>query len=404
MESDMEDNKSAYRWVILAMLFLMNSICFSSINCMPPLFLEISRQIVLTKAQMGTMMGAVLLSSLFFAPLGGGLSDKIGARLAASAGIIVAAAAGALRGYMDSVAGLIACNFFLGGGLALFAPNMPKALGMWFPRSELAMANGICTAGLGIGGAIGMGISASILSPAFGGWRGALLALGGAVLALGILWVFLYRDPKNAVPLAKKDRGMAKNFKKVLKVRDLKLILSFRALNMFGFMALITFLPPIFQERGLERAGQLVSIMMGLVVVFNVVGSTLSDRLGKRKPFLIVSTVVLGLAIFTFQYLAGIPLIIALMIAGAALGTIAPIVFILPVEFEEIGPALAATAAGFMLMIGNAFGFLGPVITGKLIDVTGTNLAGFILIAACSILAAFLVLPIRETGRKKQKA
>jgi cyanate permease len=399
----MEDNKSVYRWLILAMLFLMSGMSFCSINAMPPLFLEIQQQIPLTKAQMGLIMGSVLLSSLLFAPLGGGISDKIGSRWAATLGILLTAAAGALRWSMDSATGLIACNFFLGAGVALFSTNIPKALGMWFPRNELALANGVCSAGLAIGGVIGMGSSASFLSPTFGGWRGAMLLLGGCLFLTGVFWMLFYRDPKNTAPLAKIDRSMRKNFKKVIKVRDLNLILTYRALIMFGWMGLITFLPRIFQERGLERAGEMVSIMMGAVMVFNIVGASLSDRLGKRKPFLIASPLILGLAVLTFQYLSGIPLIIALAIAGAGLGTISPLFFVLPVEFEEIGPKLAATAAGIMLMIGNTFGFLGPFLTGKVIDMTGSNATAFVLIVSLMFLSVFLVLPIRETGRKKEK-
>lgn len=399
----MEDNKSAYRWLILSMLFVMTGLSFCSINAIPPLFSEIQQQIPLTKAQMGLIMGSVLLASLLFAPLGGGISDKIGSRSAATLGILLTAVAGALRWSMDSVTGLIACSFFLGAGVALFSPNIPKALGIWFPRHELALANGICSAGLAIGGVIGMGSSASFLSPNFGGWRGAMLLLGGCLFAMGILWAFLYRDPKNSVPLEKKDRNMGKNFKKVIKVRDLNLVLFYRALIMFGWMALVTFLPRIFQERGLDRAGEMVSIMMGAVMVFNIVGATISDRVGKRKPFLLASPIILGIAVFSFQFLEGIPLIIALAIAGSALGTISPLFFVLPVEFEEIGPKLAATAAGIMLMIGNVFGFLGPFITGKLIDLTGSNVTAFVLIFICTIVSVLLILPIRETGRKKEK-
>lgn len=400
----MGEQKSNFRWLILIFLFVMNGMSFCSINCIPPLFLEIAEQISLTKAEMGSIMGVVLLSSLFFAPIGGGISDKIGSRWAAGIGVLIAAVAGGLRGYMDSATGLIVCMFFIGAGLALFAPNMPKVVGIWFPRNELALANGICTAGLGIGGAIGMAISSSFLSPTFGGWRGAVLALGAGVLALGIIWILIYRDREVAEIFKKKEQNIFKNFKKVLKVRDLNLILFYRGLNMIGFMALITFLPVILQERGIARAGELVSIMMGTSVAFNVLGGMMSDRIGKRKPFLFISTVILGLSILTFPVFTGIPLIIALVIAGAAVGTFGPIVFILPVEFEEIGPGLAATAVGIMLMIGNTCGFLGPIISGKLIDISGSNWAGFIFIAAVSIVAAGLIVPIRETGRKKKKA
>jgi NNP family nitrate/nitrite transporter-like MFS transporter len=170
---------------------------------------------------------------------------------------------------------------------------------------------------------------------------------------------------------------------------------------MVGLMAVKTFLPISLEERGVEKAGELVAIMMGTNVVFNILGGMLSDKLGKRKPFLVISAIVFGLCILSFATLTGTPLIIALMIAGAAMGTIAPILMTIPVELEEICPGLAATAMGLIFMVGNAGGFFRPVLSGKLMDVTGSHWAGFIFMASALIIAAVFIIPLRETGRKK---
>jgi len=74
---------------------------------------------------------------------------------------------------------------------------------------------------------------------------------------------------------------------------------------------------------------------------------------------------------------------------------------IIPVEIEKIGTENTATAIGIIFMIGNTGGFIGPVISGKLMDVTGSHWAGFIFMAAALIAAAGSIVPLRETGRKK---
>jgi NNP family nitrate/nitrite transporter-like MFS transporter len=399
----MEEQKSNFRWLILAVLFLTNIAGFYSVICIPPLFMEIVEQIPLTKAEMGSIMGVVVLSSLFFAPFGGGISDKIGSRWAAGAGILIAATAGVLRAYTESSIGLIACMFFVGAGLSVFAPNMPKVVGIWFPRNELALANGICTAGVGIGGAVAMATSASLMSPAFGGWRNVMLVIGGVVFTMGILWILIYRDRKVAEAPEKKKQNMVENFKKVLKVKDLWSILLYRGFIMAGFMPVTTFLPIVLHEKGVARAGEHVSIMMGISVVFNILGGIVSDRIGKRKPFLLIGAVIQGIAVFFFASLTGVPLIMALVVAGIAMGTLAPVLFTVPVELKEIGPGLAASAIGLLLMVGNACGFLGPIISGKLIDLTGSNFAGFIFMGAAIIAAAGFILPLRETGKGRNK-
>jgi nitrate/nitrite transporter NarK len=91
-----------------------------------------------------------------------------------------------------------------------------------------------------------------------------------------------------------------------------------------------------------------------------------------------------------------------LVLAGAALGTIAPVLMSVPVEIEGIGTSLAGTAVGFIFMLGNTGGFVGPVVAGKMMDSAGSSLPGFIFIAGALIAAAVIIIPLRETGRKRK--
>jgi cyanate permease len=397
----MAEQTVPYRWAVLALLFLNIFITTVSMNCMPPLFQEISRQMPLSKAQMGTVMGMLTLASLFVAPLGGIISDRYGSRWALGLASLLVAFAGAARGYASSVSGLTICMFFIGAGMAVIGPNMPKAIGMWFPRHEVARTTGICLSAMGIGGAVAMGTASSYLSPAFGGWRNTLLVIGCCVFIMGILWIMLFKDRDSGGATEKKKHRMFASFKNILRVKEIWLLSIFYGLNMVSLMSVISLLPLSLTERGIERSGQLVSVMLGTTVIFNILGGVLSDRAGKRKPFLIISSFVFGLCILTFASLSGVSLLIALIIAGAAMGTIAPVLMIIPVEIEKIGTENTATAIGIIFMIGNTGGFIGPVISGKLMDVTGSHWAGFIFMAAALIAAAGSIVPLRETGRKK---
>jgi len=82
-------------------------------------------------------------------------------------------------------------------------------------------------------------------------------------------------------------------------------------------------------------------------------------------------------------------------------GTIAPVMMVIPVELDDVGPVLTATAVGVVFMIGNSGGFVGPVIGGMLMDSFG-NFSGFFTMGAALILAALVIIPLRETGGKKK--
>jgi len=398
----MEEQTYSFRWVVLALMFLSLFAATIAMQCMPPLFSEITEQIPLTKAQMGTIMGVITLASLFFAPIGGALSDQLGARWAFGIAAIIVALAGGFRYVAGSVNDLIVCMFLIGVGMAMYAPNLPKALGNWFPKKDLAMANGISISGMGIGGAIAMVTAKSVLSPSFGGWRGTMVFLGGLVLLVAILWMVVYRDRPVEGAAQRKKLNVFQNFKDVLKVKDIWLIAIYYGLNMISLLAVVTLLPITLEERGVENAGGMVGIMMGATVVFNVLGGMLSDRVGKRKPFLIICAVVFGLCVLGFANFTGTALIVVLIIAGAAMGTIAPVLMSVPVEMEGIGTALAGSAVGFIFMLGNTGGFVGPVVAGKLMDMSASSLPGFIFIAAALIVSAVFIIPLKETGRKRK--
>ncbi|MBW2369137.1 MAG: MFS transporter [Deltaproteobacteria bacterium] len=394
---------SSARWLIAAILFLANFTGGISLGCLPPLFLEISNQIPLTKAQMGTVMGGFFLSAILFAPIGGITSDKIGCRWATAVGILIAATAGALRAYVGTPMGLIVCGFFLGAGMYIVAANIPKVLGILFPPDQLAFTNGLCLAGLMLGMAVGTAISVSLLSPMLGGWRGVVRVAGGCYLLIGIIWVLCYKDPFVAGSVEEKTQSPLEILKRVSKVKGVWLLALFLGVGSLGSMSLMTFLPISFQERGFERAGELASIGIATSVVFNILGGLISDKLGMRKSLLIWGTVASGLCVFTFSALSGIPLVVLLLINGACAGAVMPILFVMPVEMEDIGPELAATATGFIFMLQSVGGFIGPLVCGMLVDVTGNYLTGFLFMGAAIVFSSAFVIPIKETGERSRR-
>jgi cyanate permease len=401
----MEESKDSFRWVVAILLLLNIFSIYLSINCIPPLFKELGEEIPITKSDMGMIVGVALIASLFFSLIGGGVSDKIGSRWSFGVAIIVVAIAGALRSIVGSSFGLVVCMFLVGVGLAIAGPNIPKALGMWFPSKELATANGISMLGLGLGGAVGMGTAAGILSPALGGWRNVMVAIGGFTLITGILWIVFFKDVKTNRPSESKDQSMADNFRKVFGVKDIWWAAVYYGLCMASVMSVIALLPHSLSERGLTEAksGALVSIMLFVSTVFTLVGGILSDKAGRRKPFLIVCAMLQGVCFIVFIFSTGIPLIIALAIAGASMGTLIPVFTVIPVEIKEIGHGLAATAVGILFMVGNTGGFFGPIIAGKIMDVTRTEWPGFLFMIVAIIVAGFCILPVRETGQRGQQ-
>jgi MFS family permease len=213
----MEEQKSTFRYLVLVLVFLNMLFIMIAVNCVPPLFTEIVEQIPLSKAQMGSIMGVVTLASLFLAPIGGAIADKIGCRWTLGGSCLIVVISGGLRAFAVSPFQFIGLMFIFGIGAALFSPAVPKALGMWFPSNELARANGIVFTSMGIGAAIAMATATSFMSPNFGGWSGTMLVLGGISLVMAILWMIFYRDQKVGATLIRKKSLCWKTLRRYLR-------------------------------------------------------------------------------------------------------------------------------------------------------------------------------------------
>ena len=383
-------------WFVAGLLFVNILIAITGMNALAPLFPEVSTEIALSMAQMGTAIGVFNLASPIFTPIGGAIADRFGCRWTLGVTTMILGVGACMRFFADTPGELIAYMFLLGVGFAPYGPLVPKALSGYFPPEELGKANGVVFSSFGLGGALALGTAASFMSPAFGGWRQTMMVLGLLSLAGGIAWMVLYRDPPKQAA-AEATGSVLDNFKLILSLRDIWLLSVSYAFCMFGVWTILSLLPTIFDERGISK--ELVSVMMFTSVAFNILGGVLSDKLGRRKPMIVGCAICLGLSIPGMLLTSGVPLIVCLIIAGIGFGPLLPVATAIPVEMKAVGPGLAGTAVGVMFMIGNTGGFLGPVIAGKLIDTFGTPWAGFGFVSVAAFVGAFVAMGMQETGR-----
>jgi MFS family permease len=389
----MSNQRKVYPWIVLAMLFLVTCFGIIAANSMPPLFSEIVKEIPLTKAQMGAVMGVFPVAALFFSIIGGGLSDKIGSRWVIGAAALIVTLAGASRYFATTAAALIACMFFLGAGQAAFMSLGPKVMGAWFPRNRLATVMAIAYTSVTVGTAVALGLSARVLSPAFHGWRNTTLVTAAFCLAGAVAWLLIYRDRQAETGMAGGGTNILRNFKTILKIRDIWLYTMFYALQLAVIMSLLTLLPVTFPERGVAR--ELLTISFIVSPLFKIVGAMVSDKLGRRKVFMVLCVIIPSLFIPGFISLTGIPLIMTLIMIGISMGVPPTMMQTAVVEMEQVGTKLAGTALGVITGLGTIGGLLGPVIAGKLMDVSGTTWPGFVFVTVLGVLAGLVVIPCK---------
>lgn len=105
----------------------------------------------------------------------------------------------------------------------------------------------------------------------------------------------------------------------------------------FGLTCIPPFLTTIAVELNLSSTQvDLAWGMIGLALMFSLLGGLISDRIGLRKPALLVACVVGGIANLIQGSFLGPALIVILVIMPFGVGTISPLLFTMPFELKGL--------------------------------------------------------------------
>ena len=187
MENDNVGGKiGKYRWFICALLFFATTINYIDRQILSLLKPILDDQLKWTNEEFG------MINSIFQAAYGIGLLwfgwfvDKFGTKKGYTVSIIGWSFAAAAHALVGTVAGFGFARAALGLSEGGNFPAAVKAVALWFPKRERALATSIFNAGTNVGAII-----APAIVPAMAicwGWQSAFIAAG----ILGLLWLFLW--------------------------------------------------------------------------------------------------------------------------------------------------------------------------------------------------------------------
>jgi nitrate/nitrite transporter NarK len=341
------------------------------------------------------------------------LADRFGTRSMCGLGLIACTIFGASRALSDNFVTFMIMMFLFGASIPLASVNLPKILGMWFPPKQLGLANGVAIASYGSGSALAMLISATVLSPALGGWQNVLYLWGGASLLLAALWLVTVKDRpmEKGIGVSGADVSILAILWSVLRRRQVLILCLIQLLFLGGWLGFSGSVPFLLEKvRGwpATSAHGLMSLGLWVYVPGSLVIPVISDRVGLRRPILSFAFLVwAGTSFIALLLAALLPsswMIWVLIAIGALLSGGNPLVYVIPIESPGIGPNLAGTAMGAVYAAGSLGGFIFPFLNG-LISGPSPGASTIIYIALlCSIIgfgsAGMLVWLLEETGPK----
>jgi nitrate/nitrite transporter NarK len=298
-------------------------------------------------------------------------------------------------------------------GVALVLPNIPKILGMWFPREKFATAVAVAfnigsDSGAGVGMAMAVPIALSFVVFWGSGWRAMMQLFGAIMIALAILWIVVVRD-KEQLDTSQGEEIDAESsgdiIRDVFKIRQVWILAAAAFFMLLSNNAYWALLPTALNLIGIDpaMAGLIAGIGIIVALPFEFLGGWWSDKMGLRKPVLIIFGSLMCLtqviaAIFMRDVASALTITILYTICFAVFCCIP---YTLPLEMKGIGPERASTTEGIMFTAGMIGGFVGTIFGGTLLELGSvTPLFIFYSVMAAMMVACFALL--KETGYKSR--
>jgi MFS family permease len=355
-------------------------------------------------AALATVSSIAFTVTLFAQPLIGALSDRTRFRPRGRlpwllGGAFVGGAALAALGFSTSVAVLCAV-----WALAQFALNgvdvvLSSAVVDEFPRGGRGRPSGVLAASVALGTGLGAVIS-GVLAPDLGAISVVLAAI---VVAGSCAFALLSRRTAAPTSTGPQRSGLVERLR-LHRHPDFLWALATRFAFVLGQQGVSVYLLYVLTDHiGVSEASApaVVSALTatGLVgvLISAVVAGRISDRLGRRRALLVLSSVIFGVgmlvplaapvlpAMFVFAAIQGLGLGIHFAVAAALLSEVLP-----------GGDGHAGRDLGLANVVVNAAQAVAPVVAGALVLATGGYAALFVFAIAAAALSAVAAWRVRS--------
>ncbi len=411
------------RWQMVLLLFIAGIINYldrSALSVAAPL---VMKDLELTPADLGLIFSSFFVGYAAFNFIGGWASDKLGGKRVFTLAMGVWSVFCALTAAAGGFVSLLVIRVCFGVGEGPLSSTMNKVVNNWFPHREAASAVGFANCGTPLGGAIA-GPVVGLMAVALG-WKAAFVVIGLIGFAWLFFWVRLATETPREHPTISAEElheieGDRAAPSASLPAQPLGFYLkqpvvlatglAFFGYNYILFFFLTWFPSYLTMAQHLSIKDMSIATVLPWVLGFCglAAGGAVSDAVYRRTGRALfarklVLTVCLSLAAVSVA-LAGL-----VTTLGSALLLMSAAVFFLYLTGSTYWAILQDTVrgeniggvGGFIHMMANCAGIIGPAVTGFIVQSTGVFTSAFVLAGGIAILGVLCVLvfvkPIEST-------
>jgi OFA family oxalate/formate antiporter-like MFS transporter len=350
-----------------------------------------------SKADAALPFTAGTLSFAAMMVFAGRLQDKAGPRLAASLGGIVLGLGLALSALAASPWSML-LSFGLVGGIGIglgYSATTPAAI-KWFPPEKKGLVTGVVVSGVGLA-AVWISPVAQALLAAIG-IQGTFLCLGLGVALVGTSMAQLLRNPPagfSAAAAAAGPAGPCVDWPAMLRTGYFWRLWAMFVLAASAGLMIIAHVAIIAKEQARWEWGFVPVLLIALFNSAGRVGSGIvSDRIGRSRTLLLAFALQAGNMLAFSWYSSPARLMFGSAFTGLCYGAIYTL---MPAATaDRYGTRHLGVNYGFLFTAFGVAGVCGPLLGGKLRDMSGSYALSYAIAAALLLVGTGLAVGARE--------
>lgn len=386
---------------LLTISVLINYVDRSNLSIAAPLLKD---ELRISASQLGTLLSAFFWTYALMQAPAGWLVDHFDVKWVFAAGFLLWSAATTVTGFLHGFLALLLIRIIVGLGESVAFPSYSKILGGHFEENRRGFANAMIMAGLSLGPALGMWVGGSAVARF--GWRPFFIALG----LIAFLWLppwVVWMPRREPAPV----RGPApkSGYLDILRRRSAwGTCIGQSSINYFLYF-LVTWLP-FYLVRGRHFSLDQMARVGGLVFLMSALASAASGKLSDRwiragaspttvrKGFMLFGHVGIGILLALSVMTTGRLFLFLIALTGVFLGISICNSWAIPQMLA--GPRMVGRWVGVQNFVGNLAGAVAPVLTGFLLERTGSFYWPFFITAVVAWIGGlgwwFVVGPLEQ--------
>lgn len=393
------ERASIYRWIVVgmgAMVFMSNYTDKTLMSVVAP---HLMAQLSISKIAMGWIFSAFAITYTLLQPLLAYLSDIFGARRSVGLMVLWYGAFTILSGVTALNIGQLAwMRAATGAGEAASMPAATGGVSPWVPSGKQALSQGLMHSATRLGAAITVPLSvASII--AFG-ISGPFWVFGIATMAIGIIWLIVYRAPSTSHGKKNQLIHGKKLWSAVLKSKSMWALCIADFCYFYTLTIYLTWLPTFLIKDhhftmlkvGIYGFLPFIGGMMG-----SVLGGAMCDHLcartGNKKLWrrLIPSVGMICSVLLLLPAVYAQSEFITILLFSCSFFFLDATISVFWAIAMDMGGSYASTSAGWMNTWANVGGIISPVAFGALVQWSGSWTLPFLVASSLMVIGGGVV-------------